>query len=284
MDYQHHDIRSFCRYPDEQQHHEQQVQTRNGMKRSRDYRYSPLVSADCTSDPSCDQITKRLKRMSHKDYSAFTNEYSNNNGNTSSYNGLLLPSKSDDEASLAEEARASPTAFPHHSSSILRTQIQHQHQHQHQHRNHQRDHPPVNQHHQTAASSGNACTTTENAPAHATDYQPMNSLLGNLHAMRQQQQRRKQISSSIHETQGQAQAQAQARNFRVPIPQLQQLHQQQQQYQQQHRQEIYHRNDNFRHYGNYHSVPTSTTDSVVSGDNRSGRKNVVSLRVNSNLY
>jgi len=243
------DLSSFHRAPEEQQ----QYQSRNGMKRPRDY--SP-TTFDYESDPSCrHQVAKRLRRLSGNDSMGMT---IGNFNNINSHGELLFTSKSDDEISLAEEAQTAPTALPHHSSFMQHkqkkifqqpTQI-HQHQ-----------QPRLGPASVTATSvpSGNTCSRASGT-TYATDYQPINSMLGNLHLMRQQQQRKRQSSVQIPPELLQSQ------DYSAIVP-----HQQQPQ------------NHYHRHYGNYHSVPATYSNAVASRNNHS-RRNTVSLRVSSNLH
>jgi len=251
------DLRSFHCAPEEQRQH----QSRNGMKRPRGYSPPDL---DYSSDPSCrHQVTKRLRRLSVNDSPGLMSNSFNNNNN---HGGFSLTNKSDDEISLAEEAQIAPSALPKHSSFMQHEQNQHYQQ---SIQTQQQQHQSQLGHHQPVAStvaatnvpSGSRCSTASGT-IYATDYQPMNSLLGNLHIMRQRQQRRRQ--AALHDV---LQGQAHTRDHSAMVPQQQ--HQPQNHY--------------HRHYGNHHSVPTTTTNAVVSGDNHSRRK-TVSLRVSSNLY
>ena len=241
----------------------QQHQTRNGMKRPRGY--SPPAS-DHANDPSYShQMTKRLRR------SSCTNSLGTRNHNPNDFNhqnGMFLTNKSDDDISLAEEAQITPTSLPQHSSFMQQKQNEISHHsaqiHQQQQRL-QRGISNVAAKHVPSDSifSGTKVTT------YATDYQPMNSFLGNLHLMRQQQQLKRQPSSYT------LQGKKQIRDHPVMVrTQQQQQHQQQQQQQQQQPQNHYH-----RHYGNYHLVPTKALNTKTRSQKKS-----VSLRVNSNLY
>ena len=127
--------------------------------------------------------------------------------------------------------------------------------------------------HQQAIASGNTTQFPHgngplgaNRASYATDYQPMNNLLGNLHLMRQQRRQNNAQSSQM---------QTQIRQLSPVIP-MQQPHQQQHQHQ--HQQNHYQ-----RQYGNYHSVSKPATSNNGSGKNRSQKKKV-SLRVSSNLF
>jgi hypothetical protein len=252
------DPRSFYRAPEEQNQ-----QPRNGMKRSRGY--SP-PAFDYAGDPSYShKAAKRLRRSSGTDATVVT---SNNYFNNNNHHGGFFHNKSDDEVSLAEEAQTTPTALPHHSSFM-----------QHKQNNHYQQPPQIHQqqqlshtgHHQAAAASASATngplenrSPRDSGATFATDYQPMNSLLGNLHLARQRQQQQRKMQTSLQTSQ----EQALTRDHAAMVPQ------QQQQQPQNH----YH-----RHYGNCHSVPTTTPNTIASGTIRS-RKKTVSLRVNSNLF
>jgi len=250
------DPRSFYRAPEEQNQ-----QPRNGMKRSRGYS-SPAF--DFAGDPSYShKVVKRLRRSSGTDSPVMT---SNNYFNNNNQHGGLFHNKSDDEVSLAEEAQTTPTALPHHSSFM-----------QHKQSNHYQQPTQIRQqqqlsyagHHQAAAASASATngplenkSPRDSGATFATDYQPMNSLLGNLHLARQRQQQQRKLQTSLQTPQ----EQARIRDHSAMVPQ------------QQHQPQNYH-----RHYGNCHSVPTTTPNNIAPGANRS-RKKTVSLRVNSNLY
>eukprot|EP00536_Pseudo-nitzschia_multiseries_P006058 jgi/Psemu1/65410/estExt_Genemark1.C_1240072 len=256
-------------------HHPQiQPHSGNGMKRPRDNHgfhhvaannFADVNNSSTTSDTSCVRMTKRFKRMGYEtSFPSTTNTttaegpYNNNNNNNNNHYqtpSLLLPCKSDDEISLVAEELVQTVpntnhAFPNHCSCtgpVPQLYAEQQSQSQLQSQQQQQQQP------------------------HATDYQPLNSLLGNLHALRQQQQQRRRQQQDLAEAGRVAQQVQQQQQMQMQI--------QQQQQQQQH----YHRD---RHYGNYHSVPaaTTTTSSGGQGGNRVRRRNAVSLRVSSNLY
>ena len=236
------------------------------MKRPRGY--SP-PAFDCASDtPDISHpVTKRLRRMSCNESLGIASNNNNFNNNIGNNGGSFLASKSDDEVSLAEESQIVPTISPHHSIFMQGRQNKHYQQPA---QMYQQQHQSQLGHHQAAAS----VNATHHVPSenrflsasgtlYATDYQPMNNILGNLHLMRQQRRQSNAPSS---------QQQVQTRNHSAMIPQ------QQQQQLQQPQQNGYH-----RHYGNYHSVPKTTVNNDGSGTIRS-RKKTVSLRVSSNLH
>jgi len=249
------DISSFHRTPEEVQPY----QSRTGMKRPRGY--SPPMY-DYPSDPFCrHQANKRSRKMSSEAYPLM----STSNFNIS-HGGLPLKSKSDDDISLAEEVQTTPTALPHHSTFMQRQSNDHFQQstdmYQQQQRKYQgHDQSLTSSVTATNDPSGSKCPSA-NETTYATDYQPMNSLLGNLHVMRQHQHRRRQTGMQA------SQEHVQTRDYSVMVPlQLQQQPQ----------------NHYHRHYGNYHSVPTTNANAISSRKSRSTKK-TVSLRVNSNLY
>jgi hypothetical protein len=273
------DFRCFRRAPEEHQH--QHHQSRNGMKRSRDYSPPAFDCASDSSDNSSHQVTKRLRTLSCNDFPGMTSSNFNNSNsnNTNNHGGLFLTSKSDDEVSLAEEAQTAPTSLPHHSS-FMQHKINHHYQQPiqiHQQQQQQQSHIG---NHQAVSSSVNASSNVHSGNTssrasgltYATDYQPMNSLLGNLHLMRQQQQQRRRQISVVQTSQ----EQAQTRDHSAMVPQQQQQHGQQPQNQYHH----HHRHLN----GNHHSVPTTAPNAVASSGTNRSRKKTVSLRVNSNLY
>mmetsp|Transcript_3515 Transcript_3515/g.8382 ORF Transcript_3515/g.8382 Transcript_3515/m.8382 type:complete len:242 (-) Transcript_3515:157-882(-) len=215
----------------------EQRQPRNSMKRPRGY--SPPAFEDTNNNPQNGYPTaKRMRRYSGK----------------ASQGGFLLQSRSDDEVSLAEEAQTTPTVLPHHSIFMQDNHCN----------NYQQPAPTQMQqyesqfgHNQAVASAnvppGNRSTSV-NGTSYATDYQPMNNLLGNLHLMRQQR-RQTSLQSS--------QQQAQAQNHSTIIPQQQHHH--------------------HRQYGNYQPAPKATANKNRPGTNQS-RKKTTSLRLSSNLY
>eukprot|EP00534_Pseudo-nitzschia_fraudulenta_P017984 CAMPEP_0201260832 /NCGR_PEP_ID=MMETSP0853-20130426/5087_1 /ASSEMBLY_ACC=CAM_ASM_000640 /TAXON_ID=183588 /ORGANISM="Pseudo-nitzschia fraudulenta, Strain WWA7" /LENGTH=241 /DNA_ID=CAMNT_0047563589 /DNA_START=157 /DNA_END=882 /DNA_ORIENTATION=- len=241
------------------------------MKRPRDF--SP-PGLDDASYPSSGrhQITKRMKTMSVRENYESTNIGSSINDCSG---GLSLVTKSDDDISLAEESQTTPTAFPHHSSFIHPTHPTHQYRQQQQQQSLQLQQQQLQcriRHHQAppaavAARTDDRSGTTNSmarGPSYATDYQPINSILGNLHlARQQQQQRRRQLALQL------SHGQAQARNYPGMVPQ------QQQQQPQQHHQ---------RHHANYRSIPTADNNNALSSRDNRPRRKTVSLRVNSNLY
>lgn len=241
----------FHRSPEEQE----QRQPRNSMKRSRGYSPPEFY---CPSDPqSTYPAAKRVRRVSGTESFGFPSNNFNNNVNN---RGLFLASKSDDEVSLAEEVHIAPTALPNHSIFAQKQQNEQYQQ--------PAQIPSQSQfgHQQVVAAGNTTQFPHRNGPlggtgaSYATDYQPMNNLLGNLHLMRQQRRQNNAQSSQM---------QAQARQHSSVFPMQQQQQQQQNHYQ--------------RHYGNYHSVSKPATTNDGSGNNRSQKKKV-SLRVSSNLY
>lgn len=220
----------------------EQRQPRNNMKRPRGY--SPPAFEDTNNPQNAFPNAKRMRRFSGKA----------SHGVASNHGGFFVQSRSDDEVSLAEEAQTTPTVLPHHS---IFTQENHNNNYQQPARTQMQQHESQFGYNQAVASvnvpSGNRSTTAIGA-SYATDYQPVNNLLGNLHLMRQQR-RQMGVQSSQH--------QAQAQNHSTIIPPQQHHHQ--------------------RQYGNYHSVPKATANNNRPGTNQS-RKKTVSLRVSSNLY
>lgn len=248
----------FHNSPEEQD----QRQPRNSMKRARGY--SPPAFYSPSDPQSTYPAAKRVRRVSGTESFGFPNNNFNNNVNN---RGPFPASKSDDEVSLAEEVHTAPTVLPNHSIFAQKQQ------------NKQYQQPAQihSQHHQSqlgyqqAVASGNTTQFPHgngplgaNRASYATDYQPMNNLLGNLHLMRQQRRQNNAQSSQM---------QTQIRQLSPVIP-MQQPHQQQHQHQQNHYQ---------RQYGNYHSVSKPATSNNGSGKNRSQKKKV-SLRVSSNLF
>jgi len=290
MSYQHfhnsrQQFRDFRRAPEEQQQ-----QSRNGMKRPRGYSppaFDCASASDSSSDNSSHQVTKRLRTLSCSDGMTSRNFNNSNITNTNTHTGgLFFTSKSDDEISLAEDAQTTPTVLPHHSSFMQHKQNHHYYQ-QHTTQIHQQQQQLQLQqshmgNHQAVSSSVSATNNNVHSgnigsraggTTYATDYQPMNSLLGNLHLIRQQQQQqRRRQQTSVGQAQALQQQARIPRDHSAMVPQ-----QQQPQYQ-------YHQHHNRSLYGNHPSVPTTAANAVASsGTNRSRRK-TVSLRVNSNLY
>mmetsp|Transcript_3898 Transcript_3898/g.10205 ORF Transcript_3898/g.10205 Transcript_3898/m.10205 type:complete len:258 (-) Transcript_3898:215-988(-) len=231
----------------------QQYQRRNSMKRPRDD--SPPASDHANNPSYCNHIRKRLRPSSCTNFLGTTNCIPNDSNH---HSGIFLTNKSDDDISLAEEAQITPTSLPQHSSFIQQKQNQCRHI---------PDQIPQQQHQIERGVSEVTATDVlsknsfsgANLTTYATDYQPMNSFLGNLHLMRQQQQLRRQTDS--YKLQGEEQIRDHPGIVRTQQPQQQP-------------QNHYH-----RHHGNYHSVPTRNLNTKTYGG-----KKIVSLRVNSNLY
>lgn len=220
----------------------EQRQPRNNMKRPRGY--SPPAFG-CTSSPPTDHPNaKRFRGLNGKV----------SQGVARNPEGSFFTTRSDDEISLAEEAQITPTKLPHHSIFMQDKQNHHYRQPE---PTHYQNHNQLG-FNQTVASmnvpEGNRSTNNATRTSYATDYQPMNNLLGNLHLMRQQ--RRQTSVQSL-------QPQAQVQNHSAVIPQQQHHH--------------------HRHYRNYHSVPKTLVNNNSQGTNQS-RKKTFSLRVSSNLY
>ena len=220
----------------------EQRQPRNSMKRPRGY--FPPAFEDVNNPQNGYPTAKRMRRYSGKA----------SQGVAGNHGGFFLQSRSDDEVSLAEEAQTTPTVLPHHSIFM---QDNHNNYNQQPARTQMQQYESQFGYNQALASanvpSGNR-STPANGTSYATDYQPMNNLLGNLHLMRQQR-RQTSVQSS--------QQQAQAQNYSTIVPQQQHHH--------------------HRQYGNYHSAPKATANKNRSGTNQS-RKKTASLRVSSNLY
>ena len=180
------------------------------MKRPRGY--SPPGFDPASDAPNSYPVKKRLRRVSgNESLGIVSSNFYNNNGN---HGGLILASKSDDEVSLAEEVQTTPTALPHHSifmqgrenKDVQQLAQMHQQQHQSQFGYHQVVDPTIGTNYPSGSRSLSA-----NGTSYATDYQPMNSLLGNLHMMRQQ---RRQTGAQW--SQEEAQARNHSRYQRIP--------------------------------------------------------------------
>lgn len=221
----------------------EQRQPRNSVKRPRGY--SPPAFG-CTASPPTDYpIAKRFRGPIGKI----------SQGGASNSGGFFFTTRSDDEISLSEEAQTTPTALPHHSIFTQDKQNHHYRQsvqtYQHQNQSQVGLNQTVNS---INSPTGMRSANNASGTSYATDYQPMNNLLGNLHLMRQQ--RRQTSVQSI-------QQQAQVQNHSAVIPQ-----------------QPHHHN---RQNGNYHTVPKTLANNNKQGTNQS-RKKTVSLRVSSNLY
>jgi len=209
-------------------------QNRNSLKRPREsfhQHQQDLMFADedpYHPSPSHNTSNKRFKGMKNRHtnmYSGFTTTANTSNNN----HGLLMSNiKSDDEVSLAEEAPVQTTApFPHHSSLL-----------------------PYHQKNTNDDNQGSSQITS--SVVNVTDYQPMNSLLGNLHTMK----RRRQLDVQQLEP-GYYSDMKPSNN-----------HQQQ----------------NTHHGHGDRSIPAIRNGASSLPENRRSPKKVMSLRVNSNLY
>mmetsp|Transcript_50201 Transcript_50201/g.56852 ORF Transcript_50201/g.56852 Transcript_50201/m.56852 type:complete len:238 (-) Transcript_50201:176-889(-) len=223
--------RSFSNYshPNNQiitDHVHEGQQLRNSLKRPRESVHQHQQDFMSTDD---DPYPPPSHNTSNKRFKGMKNYYTSNNNNNN--HGLLMSNiKSDDEVSLAEETPVQTTApFPHHSSLLPY---------------HQQKNNYDNQ-----ESSQNISSVVN-----VTDYQPMNSLLGNLHTIK----RRRQVDVQ----------QLQPRYYSHMKPSNNNHNQQQ---------------HNHHRHGD-HSIPVMLNGASSLPENRRSPKKVVSLRVNSNLY